>query len=239
MTSEPSQPEQAFGGENLEVMAEARNYNNYLRMLVRKYAAGANAALDFGAGIGTFSDSLDVPAQRVHCVEPDARSRAVLREKGFNAHADIADLPDASVPYVFTLNVLEHIEDDAAAIAQLYRVLAPGGTLFVYVPAFELLTTSMDRHVGHVRRYRLPQLEARIRDAGFDIQTSGYADALGFAATLVLKLFDGAEPAPLNARLVRFYDRVCFPISRLLSVPMARIAGKNAYVAARKTGSST
>ena len=50
MTGKKSEIEQPFGGENLEVMTEARNYNNYLRMLIRQFGADADAALDFGAG---------------------------------------------------------------------------------------------------------------------------------------------------------------------------------------------
>lgn len=236
MNAGATQTDRPFGGENLEVMAEARNYNDWLRGRVRRFGGGADAALDFGAGIGTFSGSLSAPRQRIHCVEPDAASRDVLRDKGFNAHADIASVPDACVPYAFSLNVLEHIDDDVGALRELYRVLEPGGRLFIYVPAFEILFTSMDRHVGHVRRYRLGQLEARVREAGFDIDAAGYADALGFFATLVLKAFDTPDPAPLNPRLVRFYDRVCFPVSRMLSVVLSRIVGKNAWVAARKPG---
>ena len=217
MNNPSSQAEQPFGGENLEVMAEARNYNHYLRDLVRRCGQGAGAVLDFGAGIGTFSDSLDVPNQRVHCVEPDAASRRVLCDKGFNAHADIAEVPDACVPYVFTLNVLEHIDDDSAALTELYRVLQPGGRLLVYVPAFQILFTSMDRHVGHVRRYRRPQLVERVAAAGFSIEKSAYADALGFFATLAYRCVDKPEPAPLNTGAVKLYDRLCFPLSRLLS----------------------
>ena len=238
MTGDTTRTDQPFGGENLEVMAEAKNYNDYLRGLVRRFSGGADTALDFGAGIGTFSDSLSAPRQRVHCVEPDSRSRAVLRDKGFNAHADISDVPDACVPYVFSLNVLEHIDDDTAALRQLHRVLEPGGRLFVYVPAFELLFTSMDRHVGHVRRYRLRDLESRVRDAGFEVDDSAYADALGFFATLVLRAFDSSEPGPLNTSVVRFYDRVCFPVSRLLSIALARVVGKNVWVSASKPGGS-
>ena len=215
-------------------MAEARNYNHYLRDLVRRCGAGADAVLDFGAGIGTFSGSLTVPTQRVHCVEPDAASRRKLREQGFNDYADIAEVPDACVPYAFSLNVLEHIDDDAAALADLFRVVQPGGRLLVYVPAFQILFTSMDRHVGHVRRYRRRQLVERVSAAGFTIDKSAYADALGFFATLAYRLVDRSEPAPLHTGSVKFYDRVFFPLSRLLSVLLAKVLGKNVYVVASK-----
>ena len=121
------------GGENLDIMAEAENYNEYLRDLIRRYAGKVESAVDFGAGIGTFSDCLDLAPEHVHCVETKASSRQVIVAKGFNAYENVAQLQQGAIPFVFTLNVLEHIEDDAAALGDLYRLLAPGGRLFIYV----------------------------------------------------------------------------------------------------------
>ncbi len=224
------------GGENLEVMANADNYNEFLRDLVRKYSSGAASVVDFGAGIGTFSGCLGLAPENVHCIETMATSRQVILRVGFNAYSDVSELRQGIIPYVFTLNVLEHIEDDAAALADLYRLLAPGGRLFVYVPAFTALFTSMDSHVGHHRRYRLRGLVKLVEDAGFIVEKSAYTDALGFFATLAFKLFDNREPAQLNPKLVRLYDRVFFPLSRLISVPLAKILGKNVFVVAHKPG---
>jgi len=224
------------GGENLEVMAEAQNYNKFLCDLVCRYSGDADSVVDFGAGIGTFSGCLGLPPQDVHCVETEATSRQAIVQKGFNAYSDISELQRGGTPYVFSLNVLEHIEDDAAALGDLFRVLRPGGRLFVYVPAFNSLFTSMDAHVGHHRRYRLRGLVHMIKHAGFVVEKSAYTDALGFFATLLFKIFDKPEPAPLNPGLVRFYDRLIFPLSRCLSVPLAKILGKNLFVVARKPG---
>jgi len=222
------------GGENLEVMAEAENYNEFLCDLVRRYAGKSESVVDFGAGIGTFSNCLELAPEHVHCVETEATSRQVIVAKGFNAYENVSELRQVVIPYVFTLNVLEHIEDDVAALGDLFRLLAPGGRLFVYVPAFPALFTSMDSHVGHHRRYRLRGLVKRVEDAGFVVEKSAYTDALGFFATLAFKLFDKPEPAPLNPKLVRFYDRVLFPLSRLLSIPLGKVLGKNVFVVATK-----
>ena len=127
------------GGENLEVMAEARNYNQFLCDLVRRFSNDADNVVDFGAGIGTFSGCLGLPMQDVHCVETEPASREAIVRKGFNAYSDISELPQGSISYVFSLNVLEHVEDDAGALDDLFGVLESGGRLFVYVPAFSVL----------------------------------------------------------------------------------------------------
>lgn len=226
---------QHSGGENLEVMREAHKYNRYLRNLIRTHAGQPQIALDFGAGIGTFSGSLALPREQVHCVEPDEASRKHLHRAGFQPHANLTEVSAAKIDYVFTLNVLEHIEDDAAALADMCRVLKPGGRLFIYVPAFMMLYTSMDAHVGHYRRYRMQELQQLVCQAGFTIERKAYTDALGFFATLLFKLFDGPEPAPLNEQLIRVYDRYVFPVSQLLSFPLAKILGKNLYIVAHKS----
>lgn len=222
------------GGENLEVMREAVNYNRYLRDLVRHFALDTTAVLDFGAGIGTFTDSLGVPPNRVACVEPDTDAQTHLASLGFEVHASLSEVQDERFTYIFTLNVLEHIENDRAVVSELYRVLRPGGRLFVYVPAFDMLYTVMDAKVGHHRRYRMKGMTQLMRSAGFRIEKWAYADALGFFATLAYKILDKRSDGTLNRTAVRVYDRYFFPLSRALSVPLARFLGKNLYVVAGK-----
>ena len=225
---------QHSGGENLEVMREAKKYNRFLHQLVRRYGEGAETALDFGAGIGTFSGSLDISPRQVHCVEPDPAARIQLRQTGFQTHEQLSELADSSVSFIFSLNVLEHIDDDLAILKEMFRVLKPGGRVLIYVPAFAMLFTSMDAHVGHLRRYRMAGLVSLAEHAGFAVNKKAYADALGFFATLAYRAFDKPEPAPLNRRLVAIYDRYFFPISKILSVPLARILGKNLYIVATR-----
>lgn len=225
---------QHSGGENLEVMREAHKYNRFLRELIRRYAGDATTALDFGAGIGTFSNSAPLAPEKIYCVEPDEAAQKHLSKQGYRSFGSLTEIADNSIDYLFTLNVLEHIEDDSAAMDEIYRVVKPGGRLLIYVPAFMALYTSMDSHVGHHRRYRLSGLRKLVENAGFKVEKSAYFDALGFFATLAFKLFDGPEPAPLNAKMIGLYDRYLFPASRLLSVPCAKLLGKNVFIVARR-----
>jgi SAM-dependent methyltransferase len=222
------------GSENLEAMREAVNYNRFLRDLISRFAGDTTAVLDFGAGIGTFTDSLGIPRSRVACVEPDTDAQVRLAGLGFEVHANLNDVVDERFTYVFTLNVLEHIKDDRAVISELYRVLQPGGRLFIYVPAFDLLYSAMDANVGHHRRYRMKDMTHLLQSAGFHIEKRAYTDALGFFATLAYKMFNRKSDGILDKSAVQLYDRYLFPFSRALSLPLAKVLGKNLYVVADK-----
>lgn len=78
-------------------------------------------------------------------------------------------LPDQSFDAIIILNVLEHIEDDGAALAQIYRMLRPGGIAIIEVPAMPKLYDIYDKHVGHFRRYRMKDLLSDLRDTGFEV----------------------------------------------------------------------
>lgn len=221
------------GIPNLEVMREAHNYNRFLLDLIASHEQPGDRLVDFGAGTGTFALPLIVAGKTVACVEPDASLAGYLAEKGLNVCHDLAQLPDSSIDYLYSLNVLEHIQDDAAAIALWHRKIRPGGRLLVYVPAFNLLFSSMDRRVGHCRRYRLPELRDKLRAAGFNIRDGRYVDSLGFFATLLFKLIDNGS-GDINVEMLRLYDRFVFPISRTLDAVAGKLGGKNLYLAAVK-----
>jgi SAM-dependent methyltransferase len=92
---------------------------------------------------------------------------------------DLAEcpLPDACVDTVILLNVLEHIERDAQAVAQLHRILRPGGAAIIEVPAGEALYDSYDRALLHWRRYSMTRLVELLSGAGFSIERRSH---LGF-----------------------------------------------------------
>jgi SAM-dependent methyltransferase len=102
---------------------------------------------------------------------------------------DATALPfaDASFDRVITSEVLEHIQDDVAALAELVRVLRPGGTLSVTVPTWwpEKVNwmLSSEYHApaapgGHVRIYSATELKAKLRAAGLNVSGSHHAHAL-------------------------------------------------------------
>ncbi len=74
----------------------------------------------------------------------------------------------------FLLDVLEHLDDESLVLAEVHRALAPGGLLFITVPAFERLWSWNDDAVGHRRRYTREQLAQLAIEAGFQVLDKRY-----------------------------------------------------------------
>lgn len=219
--------QQAYTGvDNLEVMQEAVNYNRYLLETVRKHAPARARVLDFGAGSGQFAAPLSAQGLNVTALEPDQVLQQRLRAQGLRVAGSTEELANGSFDYIYTLNVLEHIDDDAAALRSLHAKLAANGKLLIYVPAFPVLYTSMDAKVGHVRRYTRGSLIPRVRAAGFRIEHVAYADSVGFFATLLFKLV-GNKNGSVSIGALKLYDRAVFPLSRALDRVARRWFGKN------------
>jgi len=221
------------GTENLEVMKEAVNYNRMLIDVVKRHARRGERVLDFGAGVGTFALPMQRDGYAVECVELDDAQRATLAAQGLTVHRTLEGIRDGSVDFVYTLNVLEHIDDDVGALRDIGRTLREDGRLLVYVPAFPVLFTPMDQRVGHLRRYRRHDLRAKVDAAGFDVLRNDYVDSLGFLATLVYRM-TGSRSGAIDRGALRAYDRYVFPMSRRLDLALRHVIGKNLLLIARK-----
>lgn len=229
-------PESSYSGrENLEVMKHARNYNLYLLDLLREHAPPGNV-LDFGAGAGTFAKPLADAGMEISCVEPDADLRCELAKQGLGSVSSLEEVPIGSVDYIYTLNVLEHIANDGEAIQALASRLRSGGKLLIYVPAFQLLFSSMDRNVGHFRRYRRRSLCQLVESAGLNVLESRYVDSAGFFATLLFKALGNAS-GEISPGSVTLYDRFAFPVSRIADFALGRVLGKNLLLVAGRANS--
>lgn len=223
---------QYSGVDILEALESAHNYNAYLTSLIRE-STESKDLMDFGAGIGTFSKRLRTAGYHVKCIEPDPVQRKRLEEQGFETLDDITSVPDASVSFIFSLNVFEHIEHDTVAIREVRQKLKPGGALLIYVPAFECLWTSLDEKLYHYRRYTKTTLRRLVEQEGFAIEHIRYADCLGFVATLIFRLFSRSA-STVTATAIGFYDRWLFAPSRVLDKLLGRWFGKNVYVLCKR-----
>ena len=137
------------GTDNLEIMAAAIKYNNFLMALILDQMHPGINILDIGAGIGTFANRLHKEGYNVLCFEPDLKQSAVIKANGIPVAISIAEIEISSLDFIYSLNVLEHIDDDIDALKRWYALLKPGGRMLIYVPAFQMLYSSMDKKVGH------------------------------------------------------------------------------------------
>jgi len=96
-------------------------------------------------------------------------------------------LPSTSVDAVVMLNVLEHIEDDAAAVAQVARVLKPRGVAVIEVPAGPELFDVYDRYLQHFRRYRLRDVRSLVEQAGLRVVEQSHLGFLVYPAFSIVK----------------------------------------------------
>lgn len=103
--------------------------------------------------------------------------------------ADGARLPlrDGVVDALCAFDVLEHLDDDRAALAEIARVLRPQGLALISVPAHAWLWSAHDEALGHRRRYRRKILRRRILDAGLQLERLGYYNAALFPAAALYR----------------------------------------------------
>ena len=219
------------GIDVLEVMTEAKKYNDYLSLLITRHLQPRFNVLDFGAGAGTFALPLLKRDINLYCVEPDTGLAASLQRHGANATIDLDDISEQSMDLIYTLNVLEHIADDTGTVHALSTKLKPGGILFVYVPAFKILYSSFDARIGHLRRYRRHTLAKLMVAAGLRVVECRYIDSAGFFAAL---LFRALQSGDINRTMVKIYDSLLFPVSLAADRLFSSYFGKNVMVVAKK-----
>lgn len=145
------------------------------------------------------------------------------------------DLRDGEVfDLVTAFDVIEHIEDDVAALRGLVAALEPGGRLVLTVPAYQLLWSRHDVNNGHHRRYRRGQLADVLRRAGgVRIDRIAYFNWLLFPPVLAVRLFDRLRQrvAPTaDGGVDAHLDSPPAPVNRVLRSVFASEATLQRYV---------
>lgn len=130
--------------------------------------AQPQTVLEFGVGQGAMGARL-ADGRAYVGVEPDDQSRAAARvnlPETARLLSDIDELDEQAFDLICAFEVLEHIEDDRAALVSWLTRLRPGGTLLISVPGFESRFGPSDENVGHLRRYDPETLEALLCSTG-------------------------------------------------------------------------
>lgn len=233
------------GNDELRALEHgAPKYNKFLVTEFAKYRPEnmeQEPSLDFGAGIGALSSLWkELHYGQIHCLEPDTKQADIIRNRGFVTFQSLDEL-QTSYQLIFTSNVLEHIEKDEVVLSQLAdKALAKDGFLVIYVPAFQILFSKMDEKVGHYRRYSKKRLISALQGSSLEIVRCEYVDSIGFFASLILKVLKLGSGAATNGVILKIYDGLIFPLSRMLDrIGMKHLFGKNILLIAQKSKSQT
>jgi SAM-dependent methyltransferase len=177
-----------------------------------RYAALPKGAriLEIGCGTG---HNLPMLARfgEVDAIEIDPAARAIASERLGRPVVDaplpaLPGVPRGHYDLIAVLDVVEHIEDDVAALAAMATCLAPGGKILIAVPAHQWMWSAHDVVNHHHRRYSKTSLKTAIGKAGLKPEKLGYFNSLLFplaaAARLAGRLTgrddsDDSPPPPL------------------------------------------
>jgi SAM-dependent methyltransferase len=152
--------------------------------------AGVTTLWDVGAGSGSMSTRLSARGIEVVAVEPLPAGAAAISDQGTEVICGTLhqlDLPAGSLAAIGMFDVIEHLAEPADLLDEALRVLRPGGTLVVTVPAFWWLWSDEDEAAGHFRRYTRRSLEAEVVAAGFEPDAVAYLFATLVPLAAVLR----------------------------------------------------
>jgi len=175
------------GFTTLRRVETLRRYNRFMWDLIRPFVG--RRVLEVGSGTGLMTRFLST---REHVLATDLDEQYVdLLSRTFagNPNVEVRRLDLAALAQdgvapqsydtVVCSNVLEHIEDDDAALGAIRTVLAPGGRVVLIVPALKPLYGSIDRAIHHHRRYSREEIAEKLAAAGLDIEHLSYFNMLG------------------------------------------------------------
>jgi SAM-dependent methyltransferase len=149
-------------------LIEPRRFNTW--PLVSELATPSRRLLEVAPGLRP-----RLPLERTQFLDISHAAMMRFRARGAAAVVGVInDLPfaAASFDFVCTFDIIEHVDDDESALAEISRVSAPDATLLLSVPLHEVAWTAFDDFVGHRRRYELRDLEDKLRRHGFVIERS-------------------------------------------------------------------
>jgi SAM-dependent methyltransferase len=159
-------------------LSRAERYNRWMFQQLAPWLG--QRVLEIGSGIGSLTRFL-LGRDLVLATDLNPRYVRILTNT-FERHTrvevapldltnfDPAPIATRGIDTILCLNVLEHIEDDRAALRRLHAALVPGGRLLLLVPAHQWLFGAIDRAIDHHRRYDRAGLVARLQEAGFHVE---------------------------------------------------------------------
>ena len=208
----------AFSVDRLSRLAQLERWHFWFvgrrllidRLLNRYLDDKAQLVLDLGCGTGLMLEILMRQGHRAVGLDlrPEglyATRQALPRSRLLQAKATQLPLKENVFGTVMLLDVFEHV-DDRVVLAEVQRVLRPGGWAVITVPAMPWLWSHRDEGAGHLRRYTRQQLLGLVNSARFQVQEMRYYQCLLFPLVVISRLFGRNGPG------IRDFEERPFPI---------------------------
>ena len=253
--------EQAFSSEGFKAeffenlaRLEAGNFwfrarNALVTWALRRYFPDLGSFLEIGCGTGFVLSAVSRAFPRARLVGSEVYSAGLRFAAARVPAASFVQMDARQIPYedefdvVAAFDVIEHIAEDEAVLANMRRAVRPGGGVLVTVPQHPSLWSASDEYSHHVRRYTAREIHEKVRRAGLEIVRSTSFVMLPLPAMMLSRLahrdlskFDPAAeltvPAPINAALEAALRLEHLAVRAGLSLPV----GGSRLVVARRSG---
>jgi SAM-dependent methyltransferase len=215
-----------------------RSRNTLIGWLVRKYAPHARRVMEIGCGTGFVLNALKdaIPGAEICGSELHSKGLVIARNRhGLSVELVQMDARrtglSSAMDMVGAFDVLEHIEEDEAVLAECARMLRPGGVLIATVPQHRFMWSAQDEIAHHVRRYDRRELGRKAETAGLETVYQSSFVSLAFPLMAASRLLRGRGGGAASNR-----DKVEaeFKLPRLVNAMM--LALQNAEHVLRRAG---
>lgn len=222
--------------------------NAILTDCMMRYFPAANHILEIGCGTGFVLANTRRVYPNAQLSGSDIYTEGLSYAKQRVPGAWLFQMDACHIPYqdefdlIGSFDVLEHIEDDSAALMQMYQACRNGGGLLLTVPQHRWLWSSTDDYAHHKRRYTRAELIGRVERAGFKVEYAGSFVSLllpvMLASRLLQKSADSSDQMDAGFKIGKLANRVLgavmkverWLIARGISFPM----GGSLLLVARK-----
>jgi SAM-dependent methyltransferase len=152
-----------------------RARNRLIAWAIGRYFPGARSLLEVGCGTGFVLAGIAAAFPAVRLAGSEAASEGLALAATRAPGASLMQMDARHIPFrgefdvVGGFDVIEHVEDDRAVLAELRAAAVPGGGVLLTVPQHPALWSEYDARAGHVRRYRARELGSKVVEAGLEI----------------------------------------------------------------------
>lgn len=223
------------GYETLASIRQAPAFNRWMYDSVKKYCSGN--ILEIGSGIGNISQCFINDKKEITLSDYNSEYFGYLQEN-FGKNKLIKNILQIDLVHhsfenaykdylgkfdcVITMNVVEHVHDDFLALENMSKLLSGDGTLIILVPANKFLFNSLDKALGHYKRYNKKMMQDLLKGTGFEAQNIRYFNVAAIPGWFIAgNVFKNTS---LHAGPMKFYNKLV-PFFKIIDTCLMHKAG--------------